>query len=81
MKFDPDRGEEHQSIGEWAVSAPVMLDGRPFTFHKHEYLRLPYEDNHPDQVEMKAAQLGLTSKAMLRAIFSARYFNYRGILL
>ena len=29
---------------------------------------------------MKAAQMGLTSKAMLRAIYSARYNNYRGIL-
>jgi phage terminase large subunit GpA-like protein len=29
---------------------------------------------------MKAAQMGLTSKAMLRAIYSERYNNYRGIL-
>jgi hypothetical protein len=80
LRFDPDRGEDHQSIGEWAINAPVMLDGRPFTFHKHEYLRLPYEDNHPDMVEMKGTQMGLTSKAMLRAMYSARYGNYRGIL-
>lgn len=31
-------------------------------------------------MEEKAAQLGLTSKAMLKAIHSARYRNYRGIL-
>ena len=80
LRFDPDRGETYQSIGEWAVCAPVILDGRPFTFHKHEYLRLPYEDDHPDMVEMKAAQLGLTSKAMLKVMYQARYRNYRGIL-
>ena len=80
LRFDPDRGEDHQSIGEWAINAPVMLDGRPFTFHKHEYLRLPYEDNHPDMVEMKGTQMGLTSKAMLRVMYAARYGGYRGIL-
>ncbi|MBU4233893.1 MAG: phage terminase large subunit family protein [Proteobacteria bacterium] len=31
-------------------------------------------------VEMKAAQLGLTSKAMLKVMYQARYRNYRGIL-
>ena len=41
LKFDPDRGEDlsiHRGMGG---SAPVILDGRPFTFHNHEYLRLP----------------------------------------
>jgi hypothetical protein len=57
-----------------------MLDGRPFTFDRHEYLIEPYQDDHPYQVEMKAAQLGLTSRAMLKAIHSARYGSYRGIL-
>ena len=68
------------SLAEWASSTPVILDGRPFTFIRHEYLIEPYEDNHPHQVEMKAAQLGLTSRAMLKAIHSARYGSYRGIL-
>lgn len=57
-----------------------MLDGRPFTFQHHEYLIEPYHDDHPYQVEMKAAQLGLTSRAMLKAIYKARYGSYRGIL-
>jgi len=26
-------------LGEWAQSLPVILDGKPFTFDKHEYLR------------------------------------------
>lgn len=74
-------GEEvPESIGGWAESAPIILDGRPFTFARHEYLQVPYEDNHPHQVEMKAAQMGLTSKAMLRAFHAARYRGFRGIL-
>src|SRR5208337_49468 len=69
-----------QSLGEWAASVPIVLDGRPFSFERHEYLREPYADDHPYQVEMKAAQLGLTSRAMLKAIHSARYRAFRGIL-
>jgi hypothetical protein len=68
------------SLAEWASATPVVLDGRPFTFARHEYLIEPYQDDHPYQVEMKAAQLGLTSRAMLKAIYSARYGSYRGIL-
>ena len=80
LKFDSDNGQACGSIGEWAESSSIILDGRPFTFDRHEYLRVPYEDRHPDQVEMKATQLGLTSMAMLRAMYAARYGNYRGIL-
>ena len=32
LKFDSGNGQAYQSIGEWAESAPVILDGRPFTF-------------------------------------------------
>ena len=59
---------------------PVILDGKPFTFGNHEYLIEPYADNHPDQTFMKAAQLGLTSLAMLRSIYGARYRGFKGIL-
>src|SRR5208337_3866547 len=31
-----------QSLGEWAASVPIVLDGRPFSFARHEYLREPY---------------------------------------
>jgi len=44
---------------EWVRN--IILDGRPFTYGLHEYLIEPYKDDHPHQVEMKAAQLGLTS--------------------
>ncbi len=57
------------SLGEWAEQTPVILDGKPFTFKRHEYLMEPYQDDHTFQVEMKAAQMGLTSSAMLKTIY------------
>ena len=67
-------------LGDWAVSLPVILDGKPFTFERHEYLIEPYADDHPDQTFMKATQLGLTSLGMLRSIYGARYRGFKGIL-
>ena len=63
---------------EWVKN--ITLDGKPFTYQRHEYLIEPYKDNHPDQTEPKAAQMGLTSKAMLKVAYGARYGGYRGIL-
>jgi hypothetical protein len=63
---------------EWVKE--ITLDGKPFTYDRHEYLIEPYQDDHPHQVEMKAAQLGLTSLAMLRAVYGARYRGFKGIL-
>ena len=74
------RCSNDRSVGEWAERLPLTLDGRPFTFNRHEYLLTPYADNHHHIVEMKAAQMGLTSKAMLTAIYKARYEAMRGIL-
>ena len=62
-------------FGDWAVSIPIILDGKPFTFDKHEYLIEPYHDDHPFQVEIKATQLGLTTKAILKQFYRARYEN------
>ena len=58
----------------------ITLDGKPFTWKRHEYLIEPYKDGHPHQVEEKAAQMGLTSKAILRVAYGARYLGYGGIL-
>ena len=80
QKFRRDDGKAYGSLGAWAAETPIILDGRPFSFHSHEYLMPPYADNHPHMVEIKAAQMGLTTKAMLRAMYAARYRNFRGIL-
>ncbi len=83
-EFDMELGHVYDrtpaSLGQWAENTPIILDGRPFSFHKHEYLTVPYADNHPHMVEIKAAQMGLTTKAMLRAMYAARYRNFRGVL-
>jgi hypothetical protein len=80
QRFSRDDGRAYGSLGEWAEKTPIILDGRPFSFHKHEYLITPYADDHPHMVEIKAAQMGLTTKAMLKAMYAARYRGFRGIL-
>lgn len=78
--IDQKFGDNETNIpfSEWVLN--ITLDGKPFTFDRHEYLNEPYKDDHHDQTEMKATQLGLTSKAMLKAIYGARYGDYKGIL-
>jgi hypothetical protein len=66
-------------FSDWLIKENVILDGKPFSFKGHEYLIEPYKDMHPFQVEIKATQLGLTSKALLRVLYGCRYGNYRGI--
>jgi hypothetical protein len=80
LKFEQKSENAPASLGLWAEKTPVILDVRPFSFHRHEYLITPYADNHPCIVEIKAAQMGLTTKAMLKAMYAARYRNLRGIL-
>jgi len=72
------KNREVKPFHEWVED--ITLDGKPFTYNRHEYLIDPYKDLHPDQSELKATQMGLTSKAMLRVMYGARYGNYRGIL-
>ena len=80
QKFPRVEGKDCGTLGSWAEKTPVILDGRPFSFNRHEYLVTPYADDHPHMVEIKAAQMGLTTKAMLKTMFTARYRNFRGIL-
>ena len=63
---------------EWVKN--IVLDGKPFAYDRHEYLLEPYQDDHPHQTEMKAAQLGLTTRAMLRSLYKCRYASFRGVL-
>ena len=63
---------------EWVKR--IILDGKPFSYEQHEYLVEPYQDDHPFQVEMKAAQMGLTTRAMLRSLYKCRYAEFRGVL-
>ena len=56
-----------EPLAEWACRR-IRLDGRPFSFEGHEYLRGIYDDTSPHVVLMKAAQIGGTTWAILRAI-------------
>ncbi|BAH76007.1 phage terminase large subunit family protein [Solidesulfovibrio magneticus] len=58
----------------------MVLDRGPFSFSRHECLELPYGDDHPRQVELKCAQMGNTTRAMLRAFWCALYMAFVGIL-
>jgi len=76
----PSAEREPKSFTDWCLNTPIILDNKPFTFERHEYLITPYQDDHPDQTEMKATQLGCTSRAMLKALYGARFGGYKGIL-
>src|SRR5512139_1989749 len=80
LAFDKRIGGDTAPFHRWIEQTGIILDGKPFSFHRHEYLKEPYQDNHSFQVEMKAAQMGLTSKAMLKVVYKARFQGYRGIL-
>ncbi len=74
----PDRSA---SLDRWVNDCKIVLDGNPFSWEKHEYLKEPYADSFKHQVLMKAAQLGLTTMAGLRSIHGCVTGKYpRGIL-
>ena len=54
--------------------------GEPFSFERHEYLREPYSDDHPNMIFRKAGQLGLSTYAILNCLYLAIYKNLIGIL-
>jgi hypothetical protein len=53
-------------LAEWALKG-VRLDGRPFSFEGHEFLRAIYDDTAQHIVLSKAAQIGGTTWAILKA--------------
>jgi uncharacterized C2H2 Zn-finger protein len=54
-------------LSQWAIQR-IRLDGKPFSFAGHEYLRGLYDDTSPHVVVIKAAQLGVTTWAILRSL-------------
>lgn len=56
-----------EPLAGWAVRR-IRLDGKPFTFGGHAYLRDIYEDTGSHVVLMKAAQIGGTVWAVLRSL-------------
>jgi hypothetical protein len=56
-----------EPLAAWATRR-IRLDGRPFSFEGHDYLKAIYDDGSPHVVLCKAAQIGGTVWALLRAI-------------
>src|SRR5688572_8539286 len=54
-------------LAAWALKR-IRLDGRPFSFEGHEYLRAIYDDQAKHIVLTKAAQVGGSTFAILRAL-------------
>src|SRR5258708_7629770 len=54
-------------LAAWALNR-IRLDGRPFGFEGHEYLRGIYDDTSAHVVLSKAAQIGGTTYSILRSI-------------
>ena len=55
-----------EPLADWALRR-VRIDGKPFRFEGHEYLRAIYDDTSPHIVLSKAAQIGGTTWAILKA--------------
>lgn len=56
-----------EPLAAWALRR-IRLEGRPFSFEGHAYLREIYDDTAAHVVLCKAAQIGGTTWAILRAI-------------
>lgn len=56
-----------EPLASWATRK-IRLDGRPFSFEGHAYLRAIYDDTAPHIVLSKAAQIGGTTWAILRSM-------------
>ena len=56
-----------EPLAPWAERR-IILEGRPFSFEGHEYLKGLYDDTSPHVVLMKGAQVGGSVWGMLRSI-------------
>src|SRR6266702_1482170 len=56
-----------EPLGLWAERR-IRLEGKPYSFEGHEYLRAIYDDVSPHVVLSKASQVGGTTWAILRSL-------------
>lgn len=54
-------------LASWSLKN-IRLEGKPFSFKGHEYLRAIYDDTAPHIILTKAAQIGGTVWALLRSL-------------
>lgn len=58
----------------------IRIDGTPLSFKDYPYIPGIIDDDHPDQVTIKGAQLGLTIAEILRKISRMARVHLRGAL-
>src|SRR5258707_9573872 len=56
-----------EPLASWALKK-IRLEGQPFSFEGHAYLKAIYDDQAPHIVLTKAAQVGGTTWAILRSL-------------
>lgn len=78
-RFDERRGEVVEPFGRW-VERNFMLDGLPFSFKGHEFLRLPYSDEHPYQAYRKPSQVGISTRMIAEAAYMCRFRVPYGVI-
>ena len=54
---------------EWIAKAQIKLRGQPYSFDRHEYLLQILNDPSPDQTFLKAAQVGISTVVLLKALY------------
>jgi hypothetical protein len=63
-----------ESIHAWIINNNIKTEGsQPLDFKEHRYLFDIYRDDSPNLVEMKAAQLGLSTMEIFRTLHKAYY--------
>ncbi len=63
----PETRAASEPLARWARQR-IRLDGKPFSFEGHAYLKALYDDTAPHVVLEKAAQIGGTTWAILRSL-------------
>lgn len=85
-KLDKHQQKKIEALGKkfilayWLKEGNIILDGRPFTFDKHEYLADIYLDDSPVKVWKKAAQLGASTYEMLSTVHGCKNIFPTGVL-
>jgi len=62
-------------IGEWVPQAGIIVGGRPYSYEGFEFQQQIIEDDHPEQVLQKAAQIGASEIMAIRSIYVASHLG------
>lgn len=65
---------QHENVLAWILKNSIKTEnGQPLEFHDHRYLIGIYADKSSNLVELKAAQLGLSTMEIIRTLHRAYY--------